>query len=237
VSFAVGTVTAEWARQSKLQLHFFEELESTNTYAKDKASPSSVGLIVVNHQTAGRGRKTNTWKDEPGQTLLSSWIFPLPQAPKPVVTCRIGLSVCKSLSSTWPWLPLSLKAPNDIYLGDKKLAGLLIENIQQGSKNSLIIGLGLNVFSHPQLSHSISLANELKNQQMISEKIWHDFLDRLLLEFSLAATCAAQELNFHEQENLIYFLNRKPDLKEKINAIDADGSLHTASGVVDWHQL
>jgi BirA family transcriptional regulator, biotin operon repressor / biotin---[acetyl-CoA-carboxylase] ligase len=232
VSFTVGEQTAEWAKQSKLDLHFFKELKSTNDYAKENSLNGPISLIVTDHQTAGRGRKQNGWEDEAGQTLLSSWVFPLLHPPKPVTACRLGLATALALSATWPWLPFSLKAPNDIYLTDKKIAGLLTENIQQGKKNQLIIGLGLNVFARP-LATSICLAEK----SQLSEKIWHSFLDRLLLELSIAATRSAEELSFHEQQSLLYFLNQKPDLKEKFEAIDANGSLQTPSGLIDWHQL
>ena len=73
-----------------------------------------------------------------------------PHSPQPIMAPLIGLALLKSCQFVWPNLKLSLKAPNDLFLMHKKVAGLLTESIQQGDKHRLIIGLGMNINDHPQ---------------------------------------------------------------------------------------
>jgi len=252
IGFKIGNATASWARQSKLALHFHEEITSTNNSAKNlELDDSGIQLVVTNHQTAGRGRGDHTWLDQSGGSLLSSWVFdlssaplfpapsslaPLFPAPLPTITCRVGLAVIHALSSTWPWLAFSLKAPNDVYLGTKKIGGILVENIQQGQHHRLIIGIGLNVFSSPEIEIATSLSLEMKNNP-VTEIIWQNFLDRLLLELTFAISQSSQPLSLNDRSHLLFYLNLNPNLKEKYISLDEKGSLQTQTKTISWMEL
>lgn len=241
--FEVGFETAEWAKNSKLHLIYEKSISSTNDLAKDVAfsvetTKHPMSLIVCDHQTQGRGRGQNLWMDpKSGTTLLCSWIFQLSKAPKPVTTCRIGMAVEKSLIATWPWLHFSLKAPNDIYISSKKVGGLLIENLEQGHQNRMIIGLGLNIWDFPENLNATSIAAHLKSPQKLARQDWNSFLDRLLLELSLAVSRSHENLSANEQRTLLYFLNQKTDLETKYTSVDADGTLHLPSQKIHWTEL
>lgn len=239
-SFPVAKITAEWGQSSQIHVWHESQTTSTNDIAKDDAfrEKNAIALYLTDHQTAGRGRGQNSWSDPQGQTLLSSWSFQLPETPKPCLTARLGLAVFRALTSTWPILPLSLKAPNDIYLGDKKLAGLLIENVQEGPRNRLIIGLGLNVFSSPsQIANASHLAAALTDKEDLNGDVWESFLDRLLLEMTLVARAPQSDIPSLERKLLLFALNRFPGLNEKFTAVHADGSLSTASKKIHWMEL
>lgn len=239
-NFKVGAVTAEWGKSCQIHVGYEAQTGSTNNDAKQNAlnETNAIALYLTDHQTAGRGRGQNSWNDSQGQTLLSSWSFILPETPRPCLTARIGLAVFRALTSTWPTLNLSLKAPNDIYLGPKKLAGLLIENVQEGTRNRLIVGLGLNVFSSPQdLATSTYLAEGLTDPQDLTADTWETFLDRLLLELTLVVRAPQSEIQSLERKLLLFSLNRFPALTEKYTAVHADGSLSTASKKINWMDL
>lgn len=238
--YSIGEATHEWAITSQLFCNYQKTVGSTNSLAKDFAfqEKSAIALYVADHQTEGRGRGENHWQDEEAQALLSSWSFQLPESPRPCLTARVGLAVFRALTSTWPILPLSLKAPNDIYLGDKKLAGLLIENVQQGLKNRLIVGLGMNVFGAPEkISTSTFLSSMISDTEDISASSWESFLDRLLLEMTLVVREPNSEIKSLERKLLLFSLNRFPGLKEKYVSVEADGSLKTATGQIHWTEL
>ncbi|MDB5125979.1 MAG: biotin--[acetyl-CoA-carboxylase] ligase [Mucilaginibacter sp.] len=99
-------------------------------------------------QHAGRGQRENTWHAEPGKNLTFSLLLKpgfLSAQQQFDLTRAISLGVYDAL---YPLLrdSLKIKWPNDIYYGDKKLGGMLIENILQGSQiKSAIIGIGINV--------------------------------------------------------------------------------------------
>jgi BirA family biotin operon repressor/biotin-[acetyl-CoA-carboxylase] ligase len=238
--FSVGEATKNWADTSQLLCNYQKTVGSTNTIAKDFASQEKVAiaLYIADHQTEGRGRGENHWDDESAQSLLSSWSFQLPESPRPCLTARVGLAVFRALTSTWPLLPLSLKAPNDIYLGDKKLAGLLIENVQQGTKNRLVVGFGMNVFDSPKkVPLAVSLTSMISDSEDLNATTWESFLDRLLLELTLVVREPHSEIKSLERKLLLFSLNRFPGLSEKYTSVEADGSLRMGSKTIHWTEL
>jgi len=103
---------------------------------------------MAESQYAGRGQQNNRWHSDPGKNLTFSLLLKpsfLPVTQQFDLTRVVSLSIIKALE---PLLGnnLKIKWPNDLYYNDKKLGGILIENILQGSqiKNS-VIGVGLNI--------------------------------------------------------------------------------------------
>ena len=128
-------------------MRFFDELGSTNTALMEEAlAGASEGLVVVaDHQTAGRGRLGRTWSAEPGTALLVSVLLrpPLPVEEMSVVLMAAGLAACDGVGDAAGFRP-GLKWPNDLVVGDRKLAGLLTESTG-GSSPGVVLGLGVNV--------------------------------------------------------------------------------------------
>lgn len=158
-------------------------------------------------------------------------------APQPVLAPALGLSVFRAAMTTWPDLPLSLKAPNDLYLGKQKVAGLLLETLQQGSQTRLILGLGLNVFSKPDLPIATALSDVLPLDR-ISELGWNLFLDRLWLELVSAMRETKTVLSPNQCESLRYALNRNPNIEYAYETVNPDGSLVLSNGTkIEWQSL
>jgi BirA family biotin operon repressor/biotin-[acetyl-CoA-carboxylase] ligase len=129
-----------------------KEVDSTNSFLKNilsNSKPVPEGTVIMaEDQFAGRGQRENTWYAEPGKNLTFSILLnPLfvDVANQFDVTRMASMGVYDALE---PLLnkDLKIKWPNDIYYKDKKLGGMLIENILAGSsiKHS-VIGIGLNV--------------------------------------------------------------------------------------------
>ncbi len=129
---------------------FHNELISTNTCAAlllKQQKPPEGTVIHANFQTAGKGQKGNIWVSEAGKNLLFSIIL-FPDMIKPEeqfgISMAISLGICDFLNKLIP--VCSIKWPNDIYAGDDKIAGILIENsIRGGNIESSIAGIGLNI--------------------------------------------------------------------------------------------
>jgi BirA family transcriptional regulator, biotin operon repressor / biotin---[acetyl-CoA-carboxylase] ligase len=122
----------------------FEVIDSTNRYLIDEAlSGASEGLVAVaDYQTAGRGRLGRRWVAPPGSNLLASVLLrpALSATQLHLVTAVMGLAAsdaCNGLVGVEP----TLKWPNDLLVGDRKLAGILAESVQ----DAVVVGLGLNV--------------------------------------------------------------------------------------------
>ena len=240
----IGETTKIWAQNHDLRVHYLAQCESTNDWAKQKAfeedeSAELLTLYLTEFQTAGRGRGSNSWlSSESGSSLLSSWSYQLESAPLPLNTVRLGLALCKAVSSAWPYLPWSLKAPNDLYLGDKKVAGLLVESISQGSMNRWVVGLGMNIFSYPAgLPTATSLVSALPMGLPLLGDDYVYFLDRWIFECTQVLEKISFTLNESECESVRYYLNRNPLLKEKYTQVHSDGSLETSKQKTSWMEI
>lgn len=244
-SILLGHVTSQWARASHLGCWYKENCPSTNEKAKDEAFSEEaekygIKLYLTDEQTKGRGRGQNTWlSPQKGTALLSSWSFQVAANPQPVLSALVGLSVFRALSTTWPALPWSLKAPNDIYLGELKVGGILLENVHEGSKNRLIVGFGLNVLGYPEeIENSGCIAQFFPEGLSLTGEDWTAALDRLLLELTMAvATDTSEGLSDSTRLALMYALNRSPLLAEPITDVEADGSLIRGKKRTPWSDL
>jgi BirA family transcriptional regulator, biotin operon repressor / biotin---[acetyl-CoA-carboxylase] ligase len=130
-------------------IEWFDTLESTNTHATTLIPcPNSHGVVVAAHfQTMGRGQKGNYWESAWGKNLTASIILK-PEFLKPHEQFLLSKAVSLALSDTLsPLLKgVKVKWPNDIYVNDSKIAGVLIENSIMGAElSSCIVGIGLNV--------------------------------------------------------------------------------------------
>lgn len=121
---------------------------STNTWLKENAGRvDPMTLVAAIEQTAGRGQRGNSWESEPGKNLTFSFCFrPAGVAPAGqfVVSEAVALAMVDTLARYG--IRAVVKWPNDIYVGDMKIAGILIENSIAGTEiTRCIAGIGLNV--------------------------------------------------------------------------------------------
>lgn len=161
-------------------LVFMPECHSTNTIALEfcqQSMPVADGTVVITaNQTGGRGQRGNTWQSEPGMNLTFSVIL------KPTflsVNNLFFLNIFSALAvhdylAGKGCTPVSIKWPNDIYVAEKKLCGILIENQIKGNELSVaVIGIGLNLNQQQfdadnasslslVLGHSVDLQTELE---------------------------------------------------------------------------
>jgi BirA family transcriptional regulator, biotin operon repressor / biotin---[acetyl-CoA-carboxylase] ligase len=117
------------------------EIDSTNTELMRRARAGQLDpvLLVAERQTAGRGRLGRQWQSD-ADALTFSLGLPLQMADWSGLSLAVGVSVASSLHSD-----LQLKWPNDIWLHDRKLAGILIETATVGAMRYAVIGVGVNV--------------------------------------------------------------------------------------------
>ena len=131
-------------------LLFFENLPSTNTHTVNilKRNNLPEGTIVyTNYQSAGRGQTGNRWDSENSKNLLISIVlFPafLNPADQFNISMAISLGICDFLLRFIP--DCSIKWPNDIYVNNDKIAGILLESSITGNQiEYTIVGIGLNI--------------------------------------------------------------------------------------------
>lgn len=224
--------TADWAGQRQIAALVSAETGSTNDDAKTTALTETEDLVlfVTAHQTAGRGRGANTWLDTGGgEALLATWSLAVDQAPQAITGPRLGLAVFRALTSVWPSLNFSLKAPNDILLDGKKILGLLTEVVSDGRRHRLLIGLGLNVLNHPRAFRDATHLTEALVDGL-DEADWFQFLDKLVEELKKGAEeSKSPELNVSARRQLTAALN--------VQDVSASGDIVHAGGTISWHDL
>jgi len=137
---AGATWLAEWPQG--WQVHHVVETGSTNADLLHMAAGGAPDRTVLyaDHQTAGRGRLDRRWDAPPGANLLVSMLFRHPPAHRHELTQRVALAAADAAVEV-AGVPASLKWPNDLLVGDAKLAGVLA----QGADDHVVVGLGLNV--------------------------------------------------------------------------------------------
>jgi BirA family transcriptional regulator, biotin operon repressor / biotin---[acetyl-CoA-carboxylase] ligase len=133
------------------RIDFHESLGSTSDRALTLAAEGETRLpllVLCEQQTAGRGRGPNRWWSGSGALTFSLALeAPPAQVPAerwPQIALMAGLAVCEALQSLVPRADLRVKWPNDVYLSDRKLCGILSESVP-GWRDRLVVGLGINV--------------------------------------------------------------------------------------------
>jgi BirA family biotin operon repressor/biotin-[acetyl-CoA-carboxylase] ligase len=158
------------------EIHHLSVVDSTNNYAAKLISEGKIqngSVIMADFQTNGRGQRGNTWQSVSSENLMFSLVFQ-----------PIGITPDQQIRLSWYtaviWIKClhrfsiaaQIKWPNDIFVGENKLGGILIE--QQILGNTIawsIVGCGMNVNAHP----------ELKNTSSIFEQTQVHFKPRTLL--------------------------------------------------------
>lgn len=121
---------------------------STNSLAREGLEGiANMSMIAAKCQSAGRGQGDHSWYASPGLNITASAVFKfenLPAAESSAISCAVALAVRDYLLDEG--IEAAIKWPNDIWVGGKKICGLLIENIVQGQKTiASIAGIGLNI--------------------------------------------------------------------------------------------
>ncbi len=144
------------------EIYHLSVVDSTNNYAAKLISEGKIqngSVIMADFQTNGRGQRGNTWQSVSSENLMFSLVFQ-----------PIGITPDQQIRLSWYtaviWIKClhrfsiaaQIKWPNDIFVGENKLGGILIE--QQILGNTIawsIVGCGMNVNAHPELKNTSSI--------------------------------------------------------------------------------
>lgn len=130
---------------------FLDTTDSTNSYATaHQHDLGDMTMITAHAQYSGRGQRGNSWESAPGKNLTVTVLFrPAPSSlPMAERQFRISEATALAVADTLEafGITASLKWPNDIYVADRKICGILIEHTLLGNHiDNSRIGIGLNV--------------------------------------------------------------------------------------------
>lgn len=164
-----------------------KEVDSTNNFLKDlvsKSEPLAEGTVIMaDNQFAGRGQQESVWQTQAGKNISTSiYLKPsfLPLDKQFYLNMAISLAVNEALSC-FISKGLFVKWPNDVYYGDKKLGGILIENTLTGSSiKSAVIGIGLNV-NQEEFAENISQRATSVIQILQRETLLMDIMEKIFI--------------------------------------------------------
>ena len=133
-------------------LRLFDMVDSTNTVMAKEAQTQDVDkhIYVAEFQTAGRGRRGRDWVGDFGRNVAMTvgFSFQRQLADLGGLSCVVGLALIQVLENLG--VRAQLKWPNDVWVDDKKLAGILVELMQTPRGTSAVIGIGINVDLSPE---------------------------------------------------------------------------------------
>jgi BirA family biotin operon repressor/biotin-[acetyl-CoA-carboxylase] ligase len=133
-------------------IRHYPTIDSTNAAAENwlaKEHPPEGAVVLADYQSSGKGVGTNTWESKAGCNLLVSTIlYPtfLPAQQQFMLNKMLALAVHRCVACLLPRQEVFIKWPNDVYVGKKKIAGILTRNTITGTTlEATVAGIGLNV--------------------------------------------------------------------------------------------
>ena len=162
-------------------VEFREQIASTNDLALEQCCSKDLPtplLVLTDRQIAGRGRGKNQWQASPGALTFSLVVDPqqlqLDSENWPLISLSAGVAVCEVLERLAQSNAFHLKWPNDIFVNDGKISGILVE-VSPSLGRRVVVGIGINVnnsFQHADGEQSfpaISLADVTQRQWEIRD--------------------------------------------------------------------
>lgn len=176
-------------------LNYREVRKSTMDFSFGKKGSRPL-LVLVDHQTNGRGRYGNYWDDSAGRSILMTIIEKssiLDGANINLVSHLIALQLCLALNKVGNSGEVKIKWPNDIMLAGKKIAGVLIERRLEG----VAIGIGINVYGSCLANREYLMKKSIKlGRQMI------------VLDILKRWRKIREDIDNHSLENTLYYHNK-----------------------------
>ena len=211
-------------------IKYLKEVNSTSTYIKEHLNElNNFDIVSAEHQMSGRGRTGHEWEDTNNENILMSILIkdPLIIESYNILSIALGVIVFKYLTNYLPPKAISLKWPNDVYVNDKKICGILLEG---KLPEYVIVGIGINInqkaFSVDNAT-SLSLETEYDFKiDNIRELFFKHFLSELSL-FSKNKDRYVDEFNRHNylKGKEISFNRNGTQEKGVADDVNPDGSL------------
>jgi len=135
----------------KLKNFYFKKVKSTNNTAiRLIRSGIKNGIVSANVQTKGKGQRGNKWISKNGNLFISIFFIINSKLSLKKIT-TINLVILKKIISSQITGKIYIKLPNDILINKKKVSGILQEIMYKNNNKYLIVGIGINIISSPNI--------------------------------------------------------------------------------------
>ena len=160
----------------------YKKVSSTNDIAMQKIRQGyKSGVIISDKQTHGRGRHGKKWVSNEGNLFFSIFFI----INKKIQTSRLVISnlrIIKKILSNYIKSKIKIKRPNDITVNKKKICGILNETLFYNDLKFLVIGIGINVVSSPNIrDYPTTNLNEVTNRRVSKTKL----LNKIIKAFDI----------------------------------------------------
>lgn len=232
------------------RIHHYDALGSTMDEARrlSQLGAPEGAVVIAEEQTAGRGRFNRAWVSPRGENLSFSVILTPPAAQLPYMNMAAALAVARMLRDEADLRP-TIKWPNDIRVGGRKIAGILIETgISPAGGVCAIVGIGVNINFDPALHPEIAAISTSVYRETHIKRNRAPALQTLLAHFDAAyarlrlghaAPIAAEwsalldtlghSVTLRRGDDLIHGIAERVDPRGNLLIRLPDGSLHTAA--------
>ncbi|MBQ7912330.1 MAG: biotin--[Clostridia bacterium] len=207
-----------------IQRVHFEQLPSTNDYAKEKREEGKPLIVTAARQSKGRGTKGREFVSGLGGVYLSALRFyeefPAKQGFK--IMANAAAAVCNTLR--YFGLSPVIKWANDVFVDDKKICGILIENTFSGAfVHSSVVGIGLNVNGgfEGELKEIATSMQERTGKSFSVEQVTEKLIEELLREHDMQEYLSY--IGYIGREVLLIFGER--ECRGRLISVDAEGGL------------
>jgi len=210
-----------------------DDVSSTNLYLrkliKDKSINENI-LVSTNYQEKGRGQRSNIWESEKNMNILISFLYVHTTNNYDLFKFNmlISLAIYDFLSKYFK-TGLKIKWPNDLMINNKKIAGVLVQNIESNFKS--IIGVGINInqkefknFSPQATSFSNELNKEFNRNALILE-LMNNFENYLINYFQFNDLKNRYMLKIYKFKQQTNFLNNLKEFKGEIINFNSSGEI------------
>lgn len=131
-----------------MRIIWYDTVDSTNAEALRRASAlENMTVIAAREQTAGRGQRGNTWTSAPGENLTFTILFKYGSQPESGALVRLNMAAALAVRNFLraEGVDAVIKWPNDVYVGTRKICGMLIENRLAPTDSVSAVGIGINL--------------------------------------------------------------------------------------------
>ena len=131
--------------ENNFECYFFESIDSTNSYLASTKYSTKPQICITREQTKGKGQHGRNWVSQKDGSIIFSMRKSFNEGMNlNGLSLIAGMAIIKSIEEECQLSGLKIKWPNDIYYGDKKLAGILMENTHYKSNQLVLVGVGIN---------------------------------------------------------------------------------------------
>ncbi len=220
--------------ENNFECYFFESIDSTNSYLSSTKYSTKPQICITREQTKGKGQHGRNWVSQKDGSIIFSIRKSFHEGMNlNGLSLIAGLAIIKSIEAECQLSGLKIKWPNDIYYGDKKLAGILMENTHYKSNQLVLIGVGINyqlVDTNEIDALWVDLSrilNKLPNFQQLTSKIIYNILF-FLEDFQInGLSSLLSEWDHYDMLNgaRIKFRESNIELQGQIHGITNQGAL------------